>query len=216
MNRKHFDLSLYLVTDRQLARGRPLEEVVRAAIAGGVTAIQLREKDVTTRDYVALAQALRAITREAGVIFIVNDRLDVALAADADGVHVGQDDMPAALARRLLGPDKILGVTAANEAQARQAQADGADYLGCNAVFATPTKTDTGPPLGLDGLRRLVASVSIPVVAIGGINADNASGVMACGVAGIAVVSAIMAAPDVTAAARELRAIVSAGKESKR
>jgi len=216
MNRKHFDLSLYLVTDRQLARGRPLEEVVRAAIAGGVTAIQLREKDVTTRDYVALAQALRAITREAGGIFIVNDRLDVALAADADGVHVGQDDMPAALARRLLGPDKILGVTAANEAQARQAQADGADYLGCNAVFATPTKTDTGPPLGLDGLRRLVASVSIPVVAIGGINADNASGVMACGVAGIAVVSAIMAAPDVTAAARELRAIVSAGKESKR
>ncbi|MDI6895336.1 MAG: thiamine phosphate synthase [Bacillota bacterium] len=204
---KRFDLTLYLVTDRRQSGGRPLEEIVRAAIAGGVTTVQLREKDISTREYVALARTLREITGEAGVTFIVNDRVDVALAADADGVHVGQEDMPAALARGLIGPDRILGVTAASEAEARRAQGDGADYVGCNAVFATPSKTDTGPPLGLEGLRRLAQAVSIPVVAIGGINAGNAAEVMACGVAGIAVVSALMSAPDVTAAARQLRTI---------
>jgi thiamine-phosphate pyrophosphorylase len=210
--RKWFDLTLYLVTDRRLSGGRSLEHVVQAAIAGGVTTVQLREKDITTREFVALARTLREITREAGVTFIVNDRVDVALAAEADGVHVGQDDMPAALARRLIGPDRILGVTAASEAEARRAQAEGADYVGCNAVFATPTKTDTGPPLGLEGLRRLVQAVTVPVVAIGGINVGNAAEVMACGVAGIAVVSALMTAPDVTAAARQLRAIAEAAR----
>lgn len=208
MNRRKFDPSLYVVTDRRLARGRPLERVVQAAIAGGATAIQIREKDVTTRKYVQLARSLRAVTREAGVTFIVNDRIDVALAVDADGVHIGQDDMPVDVARRLIGPDRILGVTVATEEQARRAQAEGADYLGCNAVFATQTKTDTGQPLGLEGLRALVRAVTIPFVAIGGINASNAADVMACGVAGIAVVSAVMAADDVEAAARELRAIV--------
>lgn len=208
MSRRRFDPSLYVVTDRPLARGRPLEAVVRAAIAGGATAVQLREKEASTRTFLELAQALRALTREAGVTFIVNDRIDVALAVDADGVHVGQDDMPAALARRLIGPDRILGVTAANEEQARRAQDDGADYIGCSAVFATATKRDAGVPLGLEGLRRLARAVRIPVVAIGGINAANAAGVMGCGVAGIAVVSAVVAAEDVEAAARELRRIV--------
>ncbi len=201
------DLSLYLVTDRPLAHGRPIEEIVRRAIAGGVRTVQLREKDTPGGEFYALAREVRSITRKAGVIFIVNDRVDIALAAGSDGIHVGQDDMPAVMARGLIGPDLILGVTAADVEQAAAAVQAGADYIGCNAVFATPTKTDTGTPLGLDGLKELVESVDVPVVAIGGINTDNAADVMATGVAGIAVVSAIVSAEDPEAAARELRGI---------
>ena len=206
--RKSMDLSLYLVTDRALALGRPIEEIVRQAISGGVSAVQLREKETPSGAFFELAHSLRAITGEAGVTFIVNDRLDIALAAEADGVHVGQDDLPVETARRLLGPGKILGVTAADEQQARLAEKAGADYIGCNAVFPTQTKTDTGPAIGLEGLRRLVESVDIPVVAIGGINADNAGEVLAAGVAGIAVVSAIVSAEEPQKAAGELREII--------
>jgi len=201
------DLSLYLVTDRPLSRGRPIEEIVAAAIAGGVTTVQLREKDASTAEFLNLAQRVRSITREAGVTFIVNDRLDIALASDADGIHVGQDDLPAYLARRFIGPDRILGVTAADAEQIAGAVAAGADYIGCNAVFATPTKTDTGTPLGIAGLVELVSSSPVPVVAIGGINATNAAEVLSTGVAGIAVVSAIVAADRPEAAARELKQI---------
>lgn len=208
MSRRVMDLSVYVVTDRDLARGRPLDSVVAAAIAGGATAIQLREKKATTRDFVELAWVLRRLTQEAGVLLIVNDRIDVALAVDADGVHVGQDDMPARLARQLIGPERILGVTAGTEEEARRAQEDGADYLGCTAVFPTATKPDHREPLGLDGLQRLARAVSIPVVAIGGIHAGNAADVLARGAAGIAVVSAVMAADDVEAATRQLRRIV--------
>ncbi|HEY8425866.1 MAG TPA: thiamine phosphate synthase [Limnochordales bacterium] len=208
MSRRSLDLSVYVVTDRELARGRSLESVVAAAIAGGATAIQLREKKATTREFVELAQALRGMTQEAGVSLIVNDRIDVALAVDADGVHVGQDDMPARLARQLIGPERILGVTAGTEEEARRAQRDGADYLGCTAVFPTSTKPDHREPLGLDGLERLARAVSIPVVAIGGIHAGNAADVLARGAAGIAVVSAVMAADDPEAATRQLRRIV--------
>ena len=208
VSRRSLDLSVYVVTDRELARGRSLEAVVAAAIAGGATAIQLREKKATTRDFVELAQALRGMTQEAGVSLIVNDRIDVALAVDADGVHVGQDDMPARLARQLIGPERILGVTAGTEEEARRAQRDGADYLGCTAVFPTSTKPDHREPLGLDGLERLARAVSIPVVAIGGIHAGNAADVLARGAAGIAVVSAVMAADDPEAATRQLRRIV--------
>lgn len=202
------DLTLYVVTDRGLARGRPLTEVVAQAIAGGATAVQLREKAASTREMVELALALRRVTREAGVALIIDDRVDVALAVDADGVHVGQDDMPAALARRLIGPERILGVTAGTEEEARRAEADGADYLGCTAVFPTATKPDHREPLGLEGLERLVRAVRIPVVAIGGIHAANAADVVARGAAGVAVVSAVMAADDVRAAARQLREAV--------
>ena len=208
VSRRSLDLSVYVVTDRELARGRSLESVVAAAIAGGATAIQLREKKATTREFVELAQALRGMTQEAGVALIVNDRIDVALAVDADGVHVGQDDMPARLARQLIGPERILGVTAGTEEEARRAQQDGADYLGCTAVFPTSTKPDHREPLGLDGLERLARAVSIPVVAIGGIHAGNAADVLARGAAGIAVVSAVMAADDPEAATRQLRRIV--------
>jgi len=201
------NLSLYLLTDRQLSRGKPIEEIVSAAIAGGVTTVQLREKDTPTGEFLDLALRVRTITRESGVTFIVNDRLDIALAADADGIHVGQDDMPADVARRLIGPDRILGVTAADAGQARTAIEAGADYIGCNAVFATPTKTDTGTPLGLSGLEALVRSIDVPVVAIGGINTTNAAEVLATGAAGIAVVSAIVSADDPEVAARELKQI---------
>jgi len=207
------DLSLYLVTDRQLAGERPIEEIVRQAISGGVTTIQLREKEAPSGEFFKIASSLRALTRKAGVTFIVNDRIDIVLAAGADGVHVGQEDLPAERARELLGDNRILGVTAANEEEALAAAAGGADYIGCNAVFSTPTKTDTGPAMGLNGLERLVNCVDIPVVAIGGINAGNAGDVLSTGVTGIAVVSAIISADDPALAARELRNLINQKKQ---
>lgn len=208
------DWTLYVVTDRPLARGRPLEQVVEAALRGGATVIQLREKEASTREFIALGQRLQELCRAYHVPLIINDRVDVALAIEADGVHVGQDDMPVALARRLLGPDKIVGATASTPEEAHQAEADGADYLGCNAVFYTPTKTDTGTPLGVEGFRRLVQAVKIPVVAIGGIKATNAAELIRAGAAGVAVVSAVMAADDPEAAARELCQVVRAARDS--
>jgi thiamine-phosphate pyrophosphorylase len=207
------DWSLYLVTDRPLARGRPLEQVVEAALCGGATVIQLREKEASTREFIVLGRRLQELCRAYQVPLIINDRLDVALAIEADGVHVGQDDMPVALARRLLSPDRIVGATASTPQEARQAEADGADYLGCNAVFYTPTKTDTGTPLGIEGFRRLVQAVSIPVVAIGGIKASNAAGLIQAGAAGVAVVSAVMAADDPESATRELCQVVCAARD---
>jgi thiamine-phosphate pyrophosphorylase len=207
------DWSLYLVTDRELAGTRPLADIVGAAVAGGVTVVQLRDKTASTREMIELARTLVAITRPAGVPLIVNDRLDVALAVEADGVHVGQDDMPAPIARRLIGPDKILGVTAATPQEARQAVMDGADYLGCNAVFWTPTKTDTGQPVEVEGFRSLVQAVPVPVVAIGGIKLNNAGDLIRAGAAGVAVVSAIVAAGDPHSAARALRAAVETARE---
>jgi thiamine-phosphate pyrophosphorylase len=150
------------------------------------------------------------------VPFIVNDRVDVALAVDADGVHVGQDDMPARLARKLIGQGKILGVSAGSLEEARRALSDGADYVGASPVFSTPTKPDAPSPMGLEGLRVLAAALAIPVVAIGGINAGNAESMLGCGAAGIAVVSAIVSAEDVEGAARRLRAALSRSREADR
>jgi thiamine-phosphate diphosphorylase len=198
------DYTLYLVTDASLSRGRTLLQVVGAALRGGVTIVQYREKSATTRRMIEEARELRKLCASAGVPFIVNDRVDVALAVDADGVHVGQDDMPAALARRLIGDKKILGVSAGDPEEARRAVADGADYIGASPVFATPTKPDAPPPMGTEGLRRLARAVSIPVVAIGGMNAENAASIMAAGASGIAVVSAIVAADDVERAAQAI------------
>jgi len=205
-----FDPSLYLVTDLDLAAGRPLGEIVRAAIEGGVTMVQYRDKRPGTRSLIEGAQALLGVTRETGAALVINDRVDVALAVGADGVHLGQADMPVELARLLLGPRRLLGVTADGPEQAAEAERAGADYIGCNAVFATPTKPDTGAPLGLEGLRALVASTKLPVVAIGGVNRANAAELLGTGVAGLAVVSAIMGAPDPRQAARELSTIVAA------
>lgn len=211
--RQAVDWSLYVVTDAGLSRGRSHVAVIEAAIAGGATVVQYREKHAPTRQMVAEAQVLRELTRRTGVPLIVNDRLDVALAVDADGVHLGQDDMPAALARRLIGPDKILGISASTLAEALQAVQDGADYLGVGPIFATPTKPDAAPPIGVDGLRLIRQHVSLPIVAIGGINATNAAEVMAAGPDGIAVVSAVVAAEDIAVAAQELRAMVNASRQ---
>ncbi len=206
---KTIDWRLYVITDAGLARGRSHQEVIEAAILGGATIVQYRAKDVSTRQMVTEAQVLRELTRRAGVPFIVNDRVDVALAVDADGVHIGQDDMPVALARKLIG-DRLLGVSAHSLSEAVQAVQDGADYLGVGPVFATPTKPDAAPPIGIDGLTTIRRQISIPIVAIGGINQTNAAEVIRTGVEGIAVVSAVVAAEDVAAAARQLIAIVSA------
>jgi thiamine-phosphate pyrophosphorylase len=204
----HLDWSLYLVTDPDLVGDRPLLEVVAAAIRGGVRMVQYRDKQAHTRAMVQTAGALVQLCRQMGVRFLVNDRVDVALAVDADGVHVGQEDMPVALARKLLGPGKLLGVSVNNAAEIRQAERDGADHLSVSPVFATLTKPGHQPPLGLDGVRALSAISRLPLIAIGGIHLNNAARVIAAGAQGICVVSAIVGATDPEQAARSLRRAV--------
>lgn len=209
------DYSLYLVTDRGLARGRASADIARAAVAGGVTCVQLREKNGATREFIGEARALLAVLRPIGVPLIINDRVDVALAAGADGVHLGQQDMPIAQARRLAPPGWIIGVSAESVADAVRAEREGADYVGVSPVFATPTKTDHAAPLGLDGLRAIRAAVRIPLVAIGGIHAGNARDVIRAGADGLAVVSAIVAADAPRAAAERLRREIDAERAGK-
>lgn len=205
MNRRWFEskLRVYVITDKALSRGRSEEEVVRAALKGGATAIQLRAKSASTEEMLRLGRELRRITREAGALFIVNDRPDVALAVDADGVHVGQEDVPVAVARRIVG-EKIVGASAGDIREAREAEAQGADYLGVGSVFSTASKSDAGEPIGLEALNRICRAVRVPVMGIGGINAENARGVMEAGAKGVAVISAVVAADDVERAARQL------------
>ena len=212
MTRPPFDLGLYLVTDRAALLGRDLFDVVGQAVAGGARLVQLREKRACTREFVELARGLVALVRPLGAQLVINDRVDVALAADADGVHVGQDDMHPADVRALLGPHKLIGLSVTGEEEARAAQGLPMDYLGAGPVFATTTKVDAGEPQGLAGLARMVALAEVPVVGIGAITAANAAAVLAAGASGLAVVSAICAAPDPLAAARELRAIVDAAR----
>ena len=200
-----FDYSLYLVTDRTLSLGRSTVEVVRAAIRGGVSCVQLREKGCSTREFMDEARLLKALLAGTGVPLFINDRLDVALAVGADGVHLGQNDLAIADARRLVGDRMIIGISAESVADAIRAEAEGADYIGASPVFTTPTKTDTAPPLGLDGLRAIRRAVQLPLVAIGGINADNAAQVLRAGADGLAVVSAIVSAPCPRTAAAGLR-----------
>lgn len=201
------DFSLYLVTDRTLSRGRTTCEVVRAAVAGGVTVVQLREKHCTTREFIAEARLLVEMLRGTGVPLIINDRLDVALAAGVDGLHLGQNDMRIADARRIAGPGMVIGVSAESLDDALRAEEEGADYIGVSPVFATNTKKDTAEPLGLAGIRMIRERVRLPLVGIGGINIDNAAQVMAAGADGVAVVSAIVAAlcPESAAAALKQR-----------
>lgn len=200
-----FDYSLYLVTDRTLSLGRSTVEVVRAAIRGGVSCVQLREKGCSTREFMDEARLLKALLAGTGVPLFINDRLDVALAVGADGVHLGQNDLAIADARRLVGNRMIIGISAESVADAIRAEAEGADYIGASPVFITPTKTDTAPPLGLDGLRAIRRAVQLPLVAIGGINANNAAQVLRAGADGLAVVSAIVSAPCPRTAAAGLR-----------
>lgn len=196
------DWTLYLVTDRRLAGARPLPDLVAAAVRGGVTAVQLREKECATREFVELARALKTLLAPLGIPLIVNDRADVALAACADGVHVGQSDMPCRDVRRLLGRSAIIGFSVENLERAAAAPPE-ADYLGVSPVFATSTKTGAAPEWGLDGLAALRRVSHRQLVAIGGIHRGNAARVIGCGADGIAVVSAICTAPDPELAARD-------------
>ena len=200
---------LYLITDEQLSKGRSHQEIARLAIEGGADVIQLRDKTASSRKLYEDAMAIREITRAANVIFIVNDRLDIALAVDADGVHVGQEDLPATIARQLIGKNKILGVSAETLEQAIQADKDGADYLGVGPIFeARSTKPDAGEPLGLLLLKQVHQQCQAPIIAIGGINSSNAREVIRSGADGIAVISAVVAADDVAVASRELKNLV--------
>ena len=202
------DYSLYLVTDRTLARGRSVSDIVAAAVAGGVTCVQFRDKEGSTRDMIAAARELVVRLRPLGVPLIVNDRLDVALAAGADGIHVGQTDMELNDVKKWAPPDWIIGVSAESVDDAVAAAEGGADYIGISPVFSTPTKTDTAAPLGLDGVAAIRAAVSCPLVGIGGINAENAAAILAAGADGVAVVSAIMAVENPQPAAAALKQIV--------
>ncbi len=203
------DFSLYLVTDRSLAHGRSTVDIVRAAVAGGATCVQLREKHASTRDFLNEAKAVRALLKDLGVPLIINDRVDVALAVNAEGVHLGQTDMPIADARRIVGRSMLIGISAECVEDALRAEAEGADYVGISPVFATPTKTDTAPALGLSGVAAIRARVSLPLVGIGGIGPANAAEVIRAGCDGIAVVSAIVAAPSPRDAAADLKHLIS-------
>lgn len=201
-------LELYLVTDRALSLGRPLADVIIAAVRGGVTIVQLREKGATTRAFVEEAQHVRRLLAPWGVPLIINDRVDVALAVGADGVHVGQEDLPYPIARQLLGPEAIIGLSVENEAQVREAENFDVNYLGVSPIFLTQTKTDTKGSWGEEGLRNVRRLSRHRLVAIGGLNAGNAGKIVAAGADGIAVVSAICSAPDPQQAAQDLKQII--------
>ena len=197
-------LDLYLLTDPGLTAGRPLLQVVEAALEGGATAVQLRDKKASPRELLAVGAEIRRIARRRQAAFIVNDRADLALALDADGVHVGAGDLPPLEARRLVPRPRLLGVSAATVEEALSAERSGADYVGAGPVFATSTKADAGKPIGLDGITAIASAVRIPVVGIGGIGPGNAASVIGAGAAGVAVISAIVGAPDPESAAREI------------
>lgn len=201
-------LKLYLVTDRDLSMGRSLETIVSEAVEGGVTMVQLREKNTPTGEFIRLAQRLKAILKPHSVPLIINDRVDVALAVDADGVHIGQSDMPYETARNLLGPDKIIGISVESIDDVLKANEQSVDYIGISPVYGTPTKTDTAEPFGLEGLRKAVELSVHPTVGIGGMNKTTAAEVMQTGCDGIAVVSAISSANIPKSAAEELKSII--------
>jgi thiamine-phosphate pyrophosphorylase len=200
-------LRLYLVTDQQALRGRSLTDVVNQAVQGGATCVQLREKSASTRDFVALACALNDLLAPLGVPLVINDRIDVALACGAQGVHLGQSDMPVELARQLLPPQVFIGLSVETPEDVRLAASLPVDYLGVSPVFPTPTKSDTAAPWGLDGLSAVRALTDLPLVAIGGIHLSNATEVLVAGADGLAVVSALCSADDPAAAARAFRAL---------
>jgi thiamine-phosphate pyrophosphorylase len=199
---------LYLVTDRTLCGQRSLEYVIGQALEGGVAYVQLREKNVSTRFFIEEVRNIKTLTSRYRVPLIINDRLDVALAVEAEGVHIGQDDMPYAAARKLMGPQSIIGLSVETWDDVVKAQELDVDYLGVSPVFATPTKTDTKGSWGLEGVARIRTYSRHPLVGIGGLNASNAHDVIMAGAECIAVVSAICAAPDTLRATRELNDII--------
>ena len=201
----NIDYTLYLCTDSGLMSCKTIEESVERGILGGCSVVQLREKNASSLELFQLAARLKRITDKYNVPLIINDRLDICLAAGAAGVHLGQSDLPCAEARKILGADKIIGVSAATPEEASKAQADGADYLGVGAVFTTSTKTNTRP-VTAETIRGIRAAVTIPFVVIGGVNPQNITQLYGLGIDGAAVISAVISQPDITEAARVMRA----------
>lgn len=206
--RREFDLSLYLVTDRELSLGRDIEWIVREAVEGGVTMVQLREKECSTAEFVELAKRLKAALREYNIALVANDRVDIALAADLDGVHIGQSDMSYEDARRLLGEDRIIGLSVESMEQVREANMLDVDYIGISPIFSTATKSDIAEPFGLEGCREAVELSRHRTVAIGGLNRATIPSAMEQGIEGVAVVSAIVSAESPRGAAEELIKII--------
>lgn len=209
----NFDYTLYLVTDRQLMSCDSLTEAVEQAILGGCTMIQLREKELPSLEFYNQAVAVKQVTERYHIPLIINDRIDIAMAVQAAGVHIGQHDLPAATVRKVIGENMLLGVSASSIAEAIQAQQDGADYLGVGAMFPTGTKTDA-ESVSMEELQKIRTAVSLPIVVIGGINKGNAGRFKPMGIDGLAVVSAFIAQSDIKAAAAELKDLF-CGKEKK-
>lgn len=205
------DFGLYVITEAW--GGRSHLDVARAALAGGAVAIQLRDKEANTRQLMALGRDILQVCRQAGAAFLVNDRLDVALALAADGVHLGPDDLPVAEARRIadaVRPGLVIGASAGTAEEALTAERDGADYLGVGSIFGTATKPDAGPPVGVERIREIRAATRLPIVAIGGITADNVAQVIEAGAAGAAVITAVSRAQDMRAAAAAIASLLGA------
>lgn len=204
IHKQNIDYTLYLVTDRSVMSTKSLEQAVEQAIQGGCTVVQLREKNASSREFFETAQKIKQITDSYHIPLIINDRTDICLAVNAAGIHVGQQDLPVKVVRSMVGPDKIIGVSAATLAEAIQAEQDGADYLGVGAMFATSTKTNTRS-VTVEQLAQIKQSVQIPVVAIGGIQASNVTTLTKTGIDGIAVVSAILAQENIAHSAQQLK-----------
>lgn len=202
------DYSLYLVTDRGLSLGRSTLEIVQTAVRGGVTCVQLREKNCSAREFIGEALSVQAFLKERGIPLIINDRLDIAQAVKADGVHLGQSDIPLKMARAIVKDSMLIGISAESLQDAVEAEQDGADYIGVSPVYTTATKKDTAPALGLEGFREIRKAVKIPLIGIGGLNRSNAAEVIRNGADGIALVSAIVSAEDPEKAAAELSEII--------
>ena len=206
MKKEDIDYSVYLVTDRRNKTDEEFLNIIEEAIKGGTTVVQLREKTASTKEFYELALKVKEITSRYDVPLLINDRIDIALAVDSEGVHIGQDDMPADIAREIIGEDMILGVSASTVEEAKKAEKDSADYIGSGAVFPTATKDDADS-VSKEELKEIVDSIDIPVVAIGGITVENANTLKGSGIAGFSVVSAIMSAEDPKVASKKLKEI---------
>lgn len=208
------NLELYVIIDKRMIKRKSSIRVAREAITGGATAIQLREKEMESRDLCHLASSLKKVAKKKKALFIVNDRIDIAQAVDADGVHLGQEDLPIKIARKLLGRNKIIGATVRNLSQALKAQREGADYVSLGPIFSTKTKKDLPPPRGLKVIAQIKEKIKIPLIAIGGINRHNVAKVMRAGADGVAVVSVVVGARNVQKATQELLRRIKKAKQS--
>ena len=213
-HRQKIDYSLYLVTDRALSLGRSNLEIIRAAVEGGVTVVQLREKQATTKDFYEEGLKIKDFLKLNGIPLIINDRIDIALALDAEGVHLGQEDMPVSIARLILGPHKIIGASVFTPEEAKAAESQGADYLGLSPIFVTETKPELTEQVGIESISLVSRSVQIPVVGIGSLNKANAYAAVKAGLDGVAVVSAICSQKNPKAAAAGIKAEIVRAKSS--